>query len=277
MFAFLGLIIGIIWGGNFSGAFLGFIIGSFIDGYRLRQRLYRQQHHYKKDKFSEILLTLAAYVIKSDGKTKESELKYVSVHLSQNYPLEYAQYIYQKLREYVNHDIDIQTVCEDLRENATVHEKLYIIQFLFGLASSDGIFDQLELNVIQQISDNIGVARSDFESIKAMYVMFNQNGGYTYYGRAGSGSQSYSGSYSSEGYSQGYENRGYNLDTEYNILELSSTATNDEVKRAYRKLAQKYHPDKVNHLGEEIKKDAEKKFIRLNQAYERIKKSRGIN
>jgi DnaJ like chaperone protein len=59
-------------------------------------------------------------------------------------------------------------------------------------------------------------------------------------------------------------------------LEIDSSATDDEVKKAYRKQAMKHHPDKVSHLGEEIRKAAEEKFQKLNEAYERIKSARGI-
>jgi DnaJ like chaperone protein len=277
MFSFIGFIAGCFLGKGFLGGLLGYFIGSFIDRYRLRRKYYRQ-HHYGKEKFTEILLSLAAYIIKVDGAVKDAELKYVATHLMQNYHPEYAKKLYQKLYTYIESEIDINNLCRDLHKNAMIQEKLYIIQFLFGIISSDGIFRQQELNVIQQISDKIGVSRGDFESIKAMFVMFNQ--GSTHYGGRSyqyeSGSHSYSGSYSSGGYGSHYGRSSYNIENDYNILEISSAATDDEVKKAYRRLAQKYHPDKVNHLGEEIRKDAEVKFVKLNQAYERIKEARNM-
>ena len=63
----------------------------------------------------------------------------------------------------------------------------------------------------------------------------------------------------------------------YKILEISPDASDEEVKKAYRELAKKYHPDKVAHLGEEVKRAAEEKFTRLNAAYEAIKEERGMN
>ena len=62
----------------------------------------------------------------------------------------------------------------------------------------------------------------------------------------------------------------------YKILEISKNATNDELKKAYRKMAAKFHPDKVHHLGEEFQKMAEEKFKKLNDAYTQIKKERNI-
>ncbi|HPC26234.1 MAG TPA: DnaJ domain-containing protein [Paludibacteraceae bacterium] len=48
------------------------------------------------------------------------------------------------------------------------------------------------------------------------------------------------------------------------------------MKKAYREMAKKYHPDKVNTLGEDIKKIATEKFRSINEAYEVLKKERGF-
>jgi DnaJ like chaperone protein len=84
----------------------------------------------------------------------------------------------------------------------------------------------------------MGIGTSDFESIQAMFVP--------------------------------------NTDSDYKILEIERTATNDEVKKAYRRMAMKYHPDKVSALGEEVENAAKEKFQKVNQAYENIKKERKI-
>ena len=62
----------------------------------------------------------------------------------------------------------------------------------------------------------------------------------------------------------------------YKILEVSKNASDNEVKKAYRKMATKFHPDKVHHLGKEFQKMAEEKFKTLNDAYTQIKKERDI-
>jgi DnaJ like chaperone protein len=66
------------------------------------------------------------------------------------------------------------------------------------------------------------------------------------------------------------------VNSAYKILEITPDASDDEVKKAYRRLAVQYHPDKVAHLGEDIKKAATEKFQKLNAAYEEVKKSRGF-
>ena len=62
----------------------------------------------------------------------------------------------------------------------------------------------------------------------------------------------------------------------YKILEIDKTATDEEVRKAYRRLAVKFHPDKVENLGDDVKKAAEEKFKSVQSAYEQIKKERGM-
>ena len=65
-------------------------------------------------------------------------------------------------------------------------------------------------------------------------------------------------------------------DNAYKILEIDKTATRDEIKKAYRNMAKKYHPDKVIHLGKEHQKGAEEKFRQVQEAYEQLQKERGF-
>ncbi|MEE4608141.1 MAG: DnaJ domain-containing protein [Desulfobacteraceae bacterium] len=62
----------------------------------------------------------------------------------------------------------------------------------------------------------------------------------------------------------------------YRVLGLSANATAEEIHRAYRQLAAKYHPDKVAHLGEEFRRLAEQRFKEIQSAYQMIKQRRGI-
>ena len=95
-----------------------------------------------------------------------------------------------------------------------------------------------EIKVIVTMSKYLGISQKDFESIQAMFYK-STNGA-------------------------------------YKILEINPSATHDEVKKAYRKMAVKYHPDKVQHLGDDFQQMAEEKFKTLNEAYQQIKKERGL-
>ena len=61
----------------------------------------------------------------------------------------------------------------------------------------------------------------------------------------------------------------------YKVLGISPSATDDEVKAAYRQMALKHHPDRVSTLGDDVKRAAEKKFKEINDAKEKIK-ARGL-
>ena len=67
------------------------------------------------------------------------------------------------------------------------------------------------------------------------------------------------------------------LASAYRVLGITPDASDDEVKKAYRRLALEHHPDKVSALGEDIRKAAEKKFQEINAAKDKIFKERGCN
>ncbi len=188
--------------------------------------------------FNISLLVLTAAIMKADGTVKKSELDYVKRYYLTNFGKEQgAQYI-KLLGQIIKQDIDVREVSSQIGRYMDYSSKLLLLQYLFGIAMADGKDDPSEVNLIQSISGYIGVTHHDFESIKAMFIK--------------------------------------DTDSAYKILEVSPTATNEEIKRAYHELAKKYHPDKVSHLGDEVRKAAEEKFTRLNAAYEAVKQERGF-
>ena len=260
MFRLIGFIVGWIWSGSFWGGVLGFIIGSFID-LRQRAKVFIRRRTTSRDNFIKTLLIFTTAVVKSDnGKLLRSELDFVRLNLLRMLGPEKTQEALLVLRDMLNQEFDIAAVAQQFGRTASIHEKLMILQYLFGLAATDGVVDAAEMETIRFISNGMGISDRDFESLKAMFFGWQGNFG--------------GGGYSSS--SAGYR-PAYNIENDYKILEIEPSATDDEVKKAYRKQAMKHHPDKVNHLGDEIRKAAEERFAKLNESYERIKKSRGMN
>jgi len=181
---------------------------------------------------------LSAAVMKADGKHLKSELEFIKQFYIRQFGTIIAQQQIPLLKELLKKDIPLHEVCMQIRQHMILSHKLQLIHYLFGIAQADGEIQQNELDIISQIAHYLGISEKDFTSIKAMFVK--------------------------------------DVDTDYKILEIDPSASDDEVRKAYRRMAMKYHPDKVSHLGEEFQKSAKEKFQRLQQAYENIKRSRGM-
>lgn len=189
--------------------------------------------------FTASLIVLAAAIMKADGKVMKSELDFIKAFFIQNFGVADTAVKLKILQDVLNKDIDISAVCNQIKNYMDFSSRLQLMHFLFGLANADGNVDAREESLIHDISVYLDIPASDYNSIKAMFI----------------------------------------ADTEqyYKILEIDKSATNEEIKKAYRKMALKYHPDKVTHLGEQYQKAAHEKFHQVNNAYNALKKERGIN
>lgn len=278
LFRIIGLIIGASAGG-FWGGVLGYILGGLISrlfgGGSVQSTI--NFHHLSQSEFIDILMQLTAAVMQADNKMLKSELDFVKEYLVKNIGVDKAQKAILQLRDYLKQPIELQKICRHIKNSTNIQERILILQFLFGLAKADGHIDETEIDVIRNIAYNIGIPSTTFEALKSMFIGHSYQSSYsTSYG-SGYG-YGYGSGYSYNSGSSGYSSTNYrNLDDDYKILEVSPDATDEEVKKAYRKAAIKHHPDKVSHLGEEVRKAAEEKFSKVNEAYERIKKSRGMN
>jgi DnaJ like chaperone protein len=189
--------------------------------------------------YAASLLVLIAAVMKADGRVMKSELDYVKRYFITRFGEDTASEALVMLRDILKQDIPLRDVTQQMAQRLDYSYRLEMLHFLFGIASADGSVSDQENRVIQQISGYMGISESDFSSIRAMFVS--------------------------------------QTDAAYKILEIESTVSDEEVKKAYRRMAMKYHPDKVSHLGEDFKKVAQEKFRKVQGAYEQIKKERGIN
>ncbi len=265
------------------GALLGFFIGRTIEGisqsqYRLGDGSYRMDNGVPRgsghsrfhntgtqDDIDVALLVLIAAVMKADGNVRREELDYVKQFLRKNYTEEKGKALLGMLRDLVKPEtyIDVDAVCQQIKENTDYNTRYHMMDFLFALAVADNAYFPEENTVIRVIAGRLGINSRDYVSMFTRHV----NSRFKNDGRSGGSS------YQSSGYSSSSSATRKNS---YKVLGLDSTATDEEVKKAYRRLAMKYHPDKVEGMGEEVKKNAEAQFREINEAYEQIKAARGM-
>ena len=226
-----------LWGG--LGWALGGPIGAIM-GYALGSMTNPNRTHNQTrgGDFGAAMLILFAAVMKADNELKKSELEFVKRFLIENFGTHYTKQRMELFKKILNQNIDVKKVCLQIKKHMDLNSKIQLIHVLFGLSNSDNEIHKSELNIISDIANFIGVGSSDFNSIKAMFIP--------------------------------------NTKAAYQILGIDSDVDNSEIKLAYRKMAAKYHPDKVSHLGDDFSKVAEEKFKCINDAYQKIKKERNI-
>lgn len=191
----------------------------------------------QRNSFLMSLLVLSASVIKADGKITDKETATLRAFFARNFGTWAADEAEELVREIANKDYNLYDVCVQIRSCMDYSQRLQLYHYLVSLGACDGLH-QREIDILETIATYIGLSKTEVDSIFAQFRPGN--------------------------------------DSNYRILEITPDATDDEVKKAYRKMAVKYHPDKVATLGEDVQKAAEEKFKAVSQAYEAICRERGI-
>ena len=238
------------------GALAGYVFGSMMedakkykDAENQTGRVYEQQLG-QRNSFLFSLLVMSSYIIRADGKIMHSEMEFVRRFLRANFGEaavkegeEILLNLFEKAKQMdAQHPHAFQQTIRDCGVQISVslsyEERLQLLNFLAMIAASDGVVCNEEIVALREVAQSMGLSQAEVDS------MLNV--------------------------------KSDSLDDAYKVLEIAPTATDSEVRAAYRKLALKHHPDRVATLGEDIKKAAEKKFQQINNAKERIYKSRGM-
>ena len=223
------------------GALIGFAVGSLFDSSNVEVSSTGSTSAGRTTEgdFKMSLLVLMACIMKADGRVDKAELAVVKRFLVANFGEEGALEALQVLKNILQQDIDETQVAMQIGMHLNYSMKLEMMNLLFNIAYADGEVVTSELNVIQRIANIFRITQSDFDSVRALYM------------------------------------KNVDADWAYKALEIEPSASNDEIKKAYRKMAMKHHPDKVHELGEDVKKSATEKFRAISEAYESLKKQRG--
>ncbi len=237
----------LLWGGlgwvlgGPIGAILGYSLGS-MRGQGNFSNNYIDSGSYPSTQpgdFMVSLLVLFGAVMKADQKMLKSELDFVKTFLAKEFNSKQVRDFMALFRDILKQEYPMRDVCKQIARSMDHPSRLELLHILFGLSLSDGNIHPSEEKLIHAISNYLNINQKDFLSIKAMFIK--------------------------------------DVESDYKILEISKNSTDEEVKKAYRKMAIKYHPDKVGHLGEEVRNLAEEKFKMVNKAYNNIKNSRSTS
>ena len=233
-------------------AVIAYIIASLFESGRTQQRRgQNRQGGFAQDPFEfyrqssskydilTMLMALSAAVMKADGKVLKAELDYVKQFFSQQFGNQFNTRHLQVLKQFLDSNIiPINEICNDIRNRMPAEVRAQLVHYLFGIAKADGNVAESELKSIENIANLLGVSQQEFISLKNMFYR--------------------------------------DVNSDYKILGVTANASNEEVKKAYRKMAITHHPDKVASMGEEYQKGAKEKFLKIQEAYENIKKNRGF-
>ncbi len=230
-----------------AGAIIGFFVGSVLDGLggpssKRGSTVFSDftRQTVSPADFELNLLSLCSIVIKADGQVSQRELDYVRQYFLSTYGKEKANAIFRTFNDVIKkREVSAQRICSYLAQRTRYEVRLQLLHFLFGIAQADGQVSKAEVNKLKELAGYLRIGQHDFESIMAMFIK--------------------------------------SADNAYKILEIEKTATDDQVKKAYRTMAKKYHPDRVVTQNEAIKKGAEEKFKEVQKAYETIQQERGMS
>lgn len=242
------------------GALLGILAGSVIDSYigvsnqlpegdsssqqsrSQTQRQYAGTRGYsaeeQRNSFLVSLLVLSAAVIKADGRTLQSELDYVKDFVRRNFGEDTVPQAMRMLEQFTRQDVNIYEVGPQIARYMNYSQRLQLFHYLVQIAMADGEFHKREKSVLEAIGSTISLNNTDINSVISMFYK--------------------------------------ETSAAYSVLGISSSATDEEVRTAYRKMAMKNHPDKVATLGPDVQKAAAEKFRQVQEAYEEIKKERRL-
>lgn len=262
-----GGFLGLLSGGPL-GALAGFVLGALFDvvnedGAQLTDKVYSQNgggsysnqtgrstEEGTRNGFLFSLLTLASYIIKADGKIMHSEMEAMRQFLRTNFgEISVVQgeqvmlrlFDRQKQMDAEHPGAYRQTIyecCAQLRRVLTEPQRLQLLSLLAMLAKADGNVATEEINALREVSIQLGLSEAELNSMLNL------------------GSTT--------------------LKDAYAVLEISESATDDEVRQAFKRMVIKHHPDRVASLGEDVKAAAEKKMREINEAKELIYKARGL-
>ncbi|WP_070963157.1 co-chaperone DjlA [Vibrio sonorensis] len=280
----LGLFFGFLFGGPL-GALFGLFLGHQFDkARRLSQAGFNTgtfgagpSQSEKQEEFFKSAFAVMGHVAKAKGKvTKEEIALAITMMDRMNLHGEQRKAAQEAFREGKSSDFPLDEILE--RVKISTGGRFDLLQFFLELqisaAFADGDIHPSERNVLHRIARGLGFSSDQLEQRLRMQeaaFRFQRQGGF-----GGASSQHHSGSHQSSGWQQAAQ--GNQLSDAYEVLGVEEGADGKTVKRAYRKLMNEHHPDKLMAKGlpPEMMNVAKEKSQEIQNAYDLIKKVKGF-
>lgn len=208
---------------------------------------YEQSQSESRNRFVWLLVHILMHTAKIDGRITKDEIQ--TIHRFFQYNLHYNQtqmlWVKEIIKEATSSSPSLDSLLEEFKSTFAYEPRLILLELVFQILYTKKDVPEDELQIARRIAAYLAISAYDQRTIEARFKYGHQ---YT----AAPGRDT--------------------VDRHYATLGLNKGASMEEIKKAYRKLSMKYHPDKVRHLGEEFQKIAEEKMKEINGAYEYFKK-----